>query len=97
MAKLFTCLGGPIQLGQSIAVSQFMMSLYDIIIESLKVNTLRHSNSILKKNNTSSWRIPHYKPQPLTLYIIQTSSQILESALAFKSNWTIPMCPALET
>ena len=31
-----------------------------------------------------------------SLDIIQTLSQILESALAVKSNWTISMCPALE-
>ena len=40
MAKLFTCLGGPTQLGQSIVLSHSMMSLYDIIIESL--NKLTH-------------------------------------------------------
>ena len=30
------------------------------------------------------------------LDIIQTLSQILGSALAAKSNWTISMCPTLE-
>ena len=34
-----------------------------------------------------------YKP---SLYTIQTSSQILGSALAVNRNWTISMCPALE-
>ena len=75
-----------------LSVSCLVIYMYMFIVIILCTEIINNSIIHVHGVNTIHTNM-EYKP---SLYIIQTLSQILGSALAVKSNWTISICPALE-